>query len=448
MRTIQTQVCVLGAGMGGIGCAYRLVQKGIKTVVIDRNPDFGGTAVFSGVDGFEPGVTLDGLHQQIREELSKIENGAHVVEVVPNLNLFEPDTGLDWSKHSFTEHPWGLSVGVDLPYEATLGRCAFLQKDGPMCRYQFEPDAMRKAIGEIFKPYQKKMTTLFESRFISCEKEGHKIKSVTVSTPEGENRIFADTFVDASGDIVLARATGCEVAFGTDRKRYQEPSDDGMDRLNGVSYVFRIQKMPDVDYVDEIPEERRSPECSGWKNREEERVISCFVLYPNGDINVNMLPTMEGKEYFELGEKADAVGHARVYQYWHYLQQEKNMQGYTLKKIYQAGIREGYRLVGRHVLTEQEVRAGILAQPKTGRCVAIADHALDVHGEGGMCRELEYPYEIPIECCMAKEFDNLFVACRGASFSHIAASSARLNRTMLSMGEGVGEYIAEQIQGM
>jgi hypothetical protein len=46
---------------------------------------------------------------------------------------------------------------------------------------------------------------------------------------------------------------------------------------------------------------------------------------------------------------------------------------------------------------------------------------------------------------MTNEFDNLFVACRGASFTHIAASSSRLSRTMISMGEGVGEYISEKL---
>jgi len=63
-----------------------------------------------------------------------------------------------------------------------------------------------------------------------------------------------------------------------------------------------------------------------------------------------------------------------------------------------------------------------------------------------MCRELIYPYEIPIECCETKEFDNLFVACRGASFSHIASASTRLSRTIMSLGEGVGEEIALRIK--
>ena len=78
--------------------------------------------------------------------------------------------------------------------------------------------------------------------------------------------------------------------------------------------------------------------------------------------------------------------------------------------------------------------------------VAIADHMMDVHGDNGLAKELDIPYEIPLECTMTKEFENLFVACRGASFSHIAASSARLSRTMLSLGEGVGEYLTERIK--
>ena len=71
---------------------------------------------------------------------------------------------------------------------------------------------------------------------------------------------------------------------------------------------------------------------------------------------------------------------------------------------------------------------------------------MDVHGEGGLSSAMEKPYEIPIECTMTKEFDNLFVACRGASFTHIAASSARLSRTILSLGEGVGDYIADTLR--
>ena len=152
---------------------------------------------------------------------------------------------------------------------------------------------------------------------------------------------------------------------------------------------------------------------------------------------------MQGKEYYALGDRADEVGIARVYHYWNRLQTKYDMKGWTIKHIFNAGIRESWRLVGKYVLKEQDVRAGVFGQPKIGKTIAIGDHALDVHGENGMCRELVYPYEIPIECAMTKEYENLFVACRGASFSHIAAATVRLTRTMISMGEGVGEHISE-----
>lgn len=449
MITVKAQVCILGAGAGGTGCAYRLVKNGIKTVVVDKNPDFGGTAVFSGVDGWEPGVSLDGIHILLKNELERMDDACHVVEVVPNINLFDPTVGLDWSKHSFKERPFGFSMATGCSYEDTYKRCTSIRgADGPYRRFQFEPDCMRWAIRNVIMPYAENLTTFFSHTYKVCKTEDDKIKSITVADENGgKTEIFADYFVDASGDIVLARDAGCDHTMGAEgNEDYNEPSATvKKDSVNGVTYVFRIGKAHTPDHIDDIPAEALAVDVGGWSPT---TVISAMVKYPNGDVNVNMLPTVQGKEYFELGERADEEGRARVYRYWHYLQTERGFTGYTLKHIFNAGIRESYRLKGKYVLKEQELRSGLLKQPKIGRTVAIADHMMDIHGENGLAKELEIPYEIPLECSMTKEFSNLFVACRGASFSHIAASSARLTRTMLSMGEGVGEYIAEQIKNV
>lgn len=431
---LKTRVCVLGAGAGGTGCVYQLLKRGIPTVVIDRNPDFGGTAVFAGVDGFEPGVSLDGLHRLLVEAMQAMPLGCHVVEDAPNSFLLHPEEGRNWESHSFARYPWGLAVGTDLPYEATLGR-----KLGN--RLQFEPDAMVQVIRQVLAPYQQHLTELFGYRFLGCTTEGDRIIAVTVEKDGSTVEIEADWFVDASGDIVLARAAGCACSFGEEaREVYAEPSapEVACGKVNAVSYVFRIAPTADRSYTDPEPPEA-DPQ---WEADRMRKTVSCFTLYPNGDINVNMLPTMQGQEYFALGDRADELGQRRVRRYWHWLQQEKGMRGYTLARIYQAGIRESWRLQGRHVLTEQDIRKG---GAELDSVAAIADHALDIHGKGGMCRELEKPYAIPLECTQAQEYANLMVACRGASFSHIAASSARLTRTMLSLGESVGKHIADQI---
>lgn len=449
MKTINTDVCVIGAGAGGTGCVYRLIKNGIKTVVVDKNPDFGGTAVFCGVDGWEPGVSLDGIHTLLKDELEKIKDGCHVVERVPNYNLFHPENGLNWENNCYRTRPWGLSVHSKRAYEETLRRGTFFQEDGSsMKRFQFEGKAMRIAINNLFSPYKKNLTTYFGFLFTDCIVSNGMVKSVIISDGKDSVEIKAKYFVDASSDIVLARKAGCAYTFGSEGKDvYNEPcANEKSESINAVTYAFRISLATDKNHIDNVPDVYQGVDITKWKEEKMKTVVSCFCMYPNGDINVNMLPTMEGNEYFALGESADMDGRARVYAYWNYLQTEKGLQGYTLTHIFDAGVRESYRLIGKYVLNENDVRAGINRQPKIGRTVAIADHALDIHGSSGMCRELESPYEIPLECALTNEYNNLFVACRGASFSHIASASVRLTRTMLSFGEGVGEYICELLE--
>ncbi len=441
-RTIRTQVCVVGAGAGGTGCVYSLIKNGIKTVVIDKNPDFGGTMVFAGVDGWEPGVSLDGMHLLLKDELERM-NGGHTVDGVPNYNIFDPSVGKDWFRHSLDEYPLWYLMNTGRSYENTLARCRLLNANG-WGRFQFDPDCMIRAINNVMMPYKDKLVPLFGYIYNSCSAKDGRLGSITVSNSKENVHISADYFVDATGDIVLARDAGCAFDIGAEGKdEYNEPSAaDRSDSINGVSYVFRISKSDNPGHIDQIPA-TEGVDISSWVETRMKKTICYCAQYPNGDINMNMLPTMEGKEYFSLGSNADEVGKARVYAYWNYLQREKNMHGWYIKKIYNAGIREGYRLKGKYILTEQDLRDGIFKQPKIGRTIALADHSMDVHGENALDKELDAPYEIPIECTMTNEFSNLFVACRGASFTHLAASSARLTRTMLSLGEGVGEYLSE-----
>ena len=109
------------------------------------------------------------------------------------------------------------------------------------------------------------------------------------------------------------------------------------------------------------------------------------------------------------------------------------------------GIREGYRIVGEYVLTGKDLQQGILEQEHPDM-IALASHAVDVHGANR--RKVKHlkvkPYGIPYRCLIPKGWDNLLVACRGASFDRVAASSVRLSRTMLWLGHaaGVGAALA------
>ena len=70
---------------------------------------------------------------------------------------------------------------------------------------------------------------------------------------------------------------------------------------------------------------------------------------------------------------------------------------------------------------------------------------MDVHGSGraSVCKELKGPYGVPYRCLIPQGMENLLVACRGASFSQIAASSCRLSRTILALGHAAGLAAAQ-----
>ena len=441
MKKIIAQAVVVGGGAGGFAAAYTLAKNNIKTVLVERYPGPGGTSVYAGVNCWEPGVAQGELHRIIQEKLSEVPNACAVCKSVDNSLLVHPDSE---PENDFTKYPWGLSViDPDACYEQTLKRC--LSLTGGLSRqwrrFQFEPEAMSNVMLELLKEFDQYLHLMFETEYISCTTQENRVKEITVRTKCEDCQIVADYFIDATGDIILARDAGCEVSIGTeDKTLYNEPSANVKDEkcINGVSYVFRIRKSKDSEHIDEyIPSDKAISR----------NFISFLNTYPNGDINVNMLPTLNGKEYLVFGDDADEIGIATVKKYWHRLQTEYGMKGWELVHIFpMAGVRESYRLVGKYVLTENDIMLGVENQSYNEDIATIADHMLDKHGEGGGGREVETPYSIPITCLEAKEYDNLFVACRGASFSNIAASSARLTRTMLGLGEAVGKEIKKRVE--
>jgi hypothetical protein len=160
-----------------------------------------------------------------------------------------------------------------------------------------------------------------------------------------------------------------------------------------------------------------------------------------------MLPTMEGRETHDLGHKAAYIEcRRRVLAHWHHCQTIfPEFRGYRRNWIAPAlGIRESRRVMGEYVLTEHDLLAGLSGQAHPD-IIAIADHAMDTHGSStgrAGCGELREPYGVPYRCLIPRGFDNLLVACRAASFSSLAASSCRLSRTMMQLGQAAGTAAA------
>jgi len=409
-------LCVVGGGSGGFGAALAAARRGLRVCVVERGPMLGGNSTLGGVNTWEPGIAGPGLPAELFDVLATQPDAIGVSRTI---------------KHWTADQPWGWSrCDPRLTYRSSLRRSGISPDD--WTRVTFEPDHLAAAMAELLAATGN-VDLRLQCSFIAADVDKSRVRSIVVESDGIQERLFAPFFVDCTAQLQLAIAAGCQTSLGAEPiDLYHESSapQSHQNILNGVSVCLRVTpaSSPTVESLPaHIPE-------GEW------RQTASITEYPCGDLNLNPLPVMEGIEFYRLGERVGrALCEERVYQFWRWLQREHGFDAYRLKGIFPfTGVREGPRLVGRHVLTENDVRAGCSGQTNADRWIALSDHALDIHGEGHLCAELLEPYGVPYECLLPWELSNVAIACRGASFSHIAAASCRLSRTMMQLGHAAG----------
>jgi hypothetical protein len=105
------------------------------------------------------------------------------------------------------------------------------------------------------------------------------------------------------------------------------------------------------------------------------------------------------------------------------------------------GVRETRRIVGQHVLTEQEILAG----KRFDDAVATGCWYLDLHpnkvtlgSANAVPKQQPAPYDISYRTLLPQKVSNLLVAGRCHSATQLAASSTRVTCTAMAMGEAAG----------
>lgn len=109
------------------------------------------------------------------------------------------------------------------------------------------------------------------------------------------------------------------------------------------------------------------------------------------------------------------------------------------------GKRESRRLIGPHVLTQQEVQRGEVFEDG----VAYGGWPIDLHPPGGIYSKeppflsIKVPlFNIPLSCLYSRNIRNLLFAGRNISASHAAFGSTRVMATCSVMGQAVGAAAA------
>ena len=332
---------------------------------------------------------------------------------------------------------WLITPGAT--YEESLAHLGQQRKDWR--GVAFDPHKLGEVVLEMLTETGK-CRVMRGTTFVGVDTDGRRIVAIQATKDEGaQYKIRARVFIDSTGGAHLCRAAGYETMLGPDSKaRFGErfaPDTPGK-TLNAISLCYRVHKSAN-------PRRQPAPDPPVEKWPRSAHVTSL----PNGDLILNPLATVPGRDLIELGyDQCMRKAKRLVQAQWHWLQENPTFAPYEFHSFApMLGIRESYRVVGEYVLTQEDLEAGLQRQTHPD-VIAVADHAMDVHGKGRgrVHGQLKAPYGIPYRCLIPKDSTNLLVACRGASFSQIAASSCRLSRTIIQLGHAAGTAAAMAVE--
>lgn len=256
----------------------------------------------------------------------------------------------------------------------------------------------------------------------------------------GKIRIKGKYFSDCSGDGVVARKVGCETMYGREAQSVFNESLAPKEHQNlvmGHSIRWYSEEGNDIDNFPDIDLNLKFDDDS---------CLNCTSGDWEQETGFTRDMVTEIEYIRDYGLRAIYANWA--YQKHHFKDKEK-FSKLKLKWIsHIGGKREGYRVKGDYVLTQNDIEKKVYHPDGT----ACLTWSIDMHfpeptntvqfGEAfrsfAYHRGIVQPYPVPYRCLYSKDMDNLFLGGRIVSASHIAFSSIRVMRTLGALGEVVG----------
>lgn len=285
-----------------------------------------------------------------------------------------------------------------------------------------------------------------------------KIAAVlAVDTHSGHRYRFpGKIFIDCTGDAVVGVAAGAEYRHGKESKAmYGEPwaPDEATPHTmgNGLKYYAR-----EFD----TPQPFVSPP---WAYH----FPTCDSFGPGRHPNLTTTSAIGYQWNIELGGMRDTYKDAEqirddllrlIYGLWdhtknHCARDSKRALNYRLAWVgYIAGKRENRRLLGDYVLTQNDIGAQTLFPDRVAfGAWSVDDHysegffykgATGQHFDRTQYHYKGWPFAIPFRCLYSRNINNLMMAGRDISASHLGLSDTRVMLTCATLGHATGTAAA------
>jgi len=250
----------------------------------------------------------------------------------------------------------------------------------------------------------------------------------------------APLFADCTGDGNVGFLAGADFAMG------RESRDE-----------FEESTAP------EVADKMTMGSSVQWYSVEENEPVKFSVFQYGVEFNENNAEMVTMGEWtWETGMNFDQIydferirdyGLMVVYSNWSFLKNFSTVKDeYSNRRLdwvaYIAGKRESRRLLGDHILKEQDLIDYIVYEDASAPTTWTIDlhypdpentkHFPDMEFKSIAVNKIIHPYPIPYRCLYSRNIDNLFMAGRNISVTHVALGTVRVMRTTGMMGEVVG----------
>jgi len=261
--------------------------------------------------------------------------------------------------------------------------------------------------------------------------QGNRIAAVDAkNVTSGEERRFAaPLFIDSTGDGSIGAWAGAEFRMGREaRAEFNEPTaPEQADKMTlGTSLMWGTRETDHETTFPDVP----------WATE-----ISKALAASGGDWT------------WETGHHLDTIKDAEqirdhmfraIYGAWSTAKNGADKEKYAKRELswvpYVGGKRESRRIMGDYILTEND----IVATREFPDGVATGSWSIDLHYPTGYDFRTTAkmakvkPYPIPFRCLYSKDIENLMMAGRDISVTHVALGSTRVMNTHGQMGVAVG----------
>jgi hypothetical protein len=403
-------VLVVGTGPAGITAAIGAAGAGLKVMAVDRQAFVGGNLTI--------GIPLVGYLTAQQEPII----GGLAQELIDRLA----------ARRAASPHfPCPLHLSYTL----------------------IDPEVVKTVAMQML--VEAGVRVLLQSAFAGVVRDGDGLKGIVIEGKSGREAILAKYFIDCSGDADLAFRAGAPCQKGDSRGLMQPPTL--MIRIAGVDIGKlrrTVNENPELYDTDFIPAEffarnskftmvglrqqLKQGQAAGLSIPTDRTIFTTGLRDDEVWVNMTRVRGTDSTDTMSLSH-AEIEARRQVDDICRYL--AGYVPGFESSYMVQTapflGIRESRRIEGRYMLTEGDILEGRVFDD----AVALASYPIDLHHPFDDDCTLKWCpeyYSIPYRCLMPRGPDNLLVAGRCMSATHMAMAATRVMPTCMALGEAAG----------